>query len=229
MDEYGTEDVNQIEDGNESNAALLQLQDAFVNALTASGALGKIRAQLRASALALIRGDDDLQDAAVGPVVRPMALSSGAKVSLLLLYDFLQHHHLHQTAGVLEVEGSMHLLSNERASLLGGLAQLPGDGSLLERLLQSHEADKEKGRIVNPPSTTTAAAAAAPSPPEGPAAADLSVSRSATEDAGLAGPPPDDADVLYELERYDDSIPFSDTDTPIDAHDACDELDAPPQ
>ncbi|KAG5469265.1 hypothetical protein LSCM1_02480 [Leishmania martiniquensis] len=228
MDEFRVNDTTQLEEGNESNAALLQLQDAFVSALTASGTLGKIRAQLRATALALIRGDEDLQDAAVGPFMRPRTLTAPAKVSLLLLYDFLQHHHLQQTAGVLDVESGVHLLFHERSTLLGSLIELPGDGSLLERLVQSYEI----GIPVAGPRSSNAPAA----PPRTPltaslVAAEAGASRYSFSSSSVAGEEaaaaaqPGDPDVEYELDRYEDSIPFSDTEGTIDASMQCNEVE----
>ncbi|CBZ29799.1 conserved hypothetical protein [Leishmania mexicana MHOM/GT/2001/U1103] len=232
MDDFRPDDTTQIEEVSESNAALLQLQDAFVSALTASGTLGKIRAQLRATALALIRGDDELQNAAVGPFIRPLTLTTHAKVSLLLLYDFLQHYHLQQTAGVFDVESGVHLLFNERSVLLGDLARLPGDGPLLERLVRLHEPGRQipgagpSNATVVP--TTSQATASIPTakPPASPVA---SASSSASEEHTATMASPQDADVQYELDRYEDSIPFSDTEGTIDGNVHCDEVDRLPQ
>ncbi|KAG5494967.1 hypothetical protein JKF63_02019 [Porcisia hertigi] len=227
MDEYGVDEAPQVE-GSESNAALMQLQDAFVSALTASGTLGKIRAQLRATALALLRGDDDLQNAAVGSFIRPLTLTTHAKVSLLLLYDFLEHHHLRQTAGVFDVESSVHLLLEERTSLLAELARLPGEGSLLERLLQSHEQATQVSS-ASPPHVSTPPTASKET--SGISAVESSTSPvcfesslGALEKAAPAAQP-EDADVQYELNKYEDSIPFSDADGTIDANMQCDEVE----
>lgn len=236
MDDYEAEDTTQLEEGNESNAALLQLQDAFVSALTASGALGKIRAQLRATALALTRGDDDLMQAAVGPVTRPLSLPPSAKVSLLLLYDFLQHHQLSQTAGVLEVEAGVHLLLNERASLLGDLADTPGSGSLLERVVQSYSThprtsspEPPQGRHVTNGALTVANASPAGPSTKGDAAVTSPAAREPEGEDGdedaIAAVLPADMDVQHELDRYEDSIPFSDTDGNLDAVAPCDEVE----
>ncbi|CAJ1991962.1 hypothetical protein conserved [Leishmania donovani] len=228
MDEFRPDDTTQIEEGSESNAALLQLQDALVSALTASGALGKIRAQLRATALALIRGDDELQNAAVGPFIRPLTLTTHAKVCLLLLHDFLQHYHLQQTAGVLDVESSLHLLFNERSALLGDLARLPGDGSLLERLVQLYEPTRQIPGVgsSNATAVTTASQATvsipAAKPPASPVA---SSSSSASQEQTVALAQPQDADVQYELDRYEDSIPFSDAEGTMDGYAHCEEVE----
>ncbi|CAJ1011546.1 hypothetical protein Q4I28_006859 [Leishmania naiffi] len=228
MDEFRADDTTELEEGNESNTTLLQLQDAFVSALTASGTLGKIRAQLRATALALIRGDEDLQNAAVGPFIRPLTLTTPTKVSLLLLYDFLQHHHLQQTAGVLDVEGSVHLLLNERSVLLGDLARLPGDGSLLERLVQSYEPASQAsiaGHSNTHATLTPSKAAGALAAMEQQAFPLISSSGPVTEEETVAVAQAHDADVLYELEKYEDSIPFSDTEGTIDASMQCEEVE----
>ncbi|KAG5493426.1 hypothetical protein JIQ42_01792 [Leishmania sp. Namibia] len=227
MDEFRADDATQLE-GNESNTALLQLQDAFVSALTASGTLGKIRAQLRATALALIRGDEDLQNAAVGPFIRPLSLTTPAKVSLLLLHDFLQHHHLQQTAGVLDVESGVHLLFHERSALLGDLTHLPGDGSLLERLVRSFEtarplagADPSRAPVVlNGPQLMSSFVVV-----ESLASPFSSSSSSAAGEQAAATAQPEDPDVEYELDKYEDSIPFSDTDGTIEANMQCDEVE----
>lgn len=228
IDDFDVEGAQHLEEGNESNAALLQLQDAFVSALTSSGALGKIRAELRATALSLIRGDEDLQRAAVGDALKPASLSTASKISLLLVFDFLQHHQLRQTAGVLEVEGGVHLLSNEQDALLGDLQALPGKGPLLERLVESFDKSQVAGpsfvgqsksshddRKSNDLAASHEKKVEASKPPS------TSVEQTTMVSIVL----PDNKDVLREYEAYEASVAFSDVDGALDTEQECDEVE----
>lgn len=217
VDDFGADAAQHFEEGNESNAALLQLQDAFVSALTSSGVLGKIRAELRATALSLLRGDEALERAAVGDVLRPATLAPTSKVALLLLYDFLQHHHLRQTAGVLEVEGSVHLLSSEQDALFGDLTTLPGEGPLLERLIDAFHSGKCH------PQHDAADRAAGSSEKLGDAPPLPTVD---AEESGVAtAAHPENEDVLRELEAYEPSVAFSDASGTLDSGERCDEVE----
>jgi hypothetical protein len=222
-DDFDIEGAQALEEGNESNAALLQLQDAFVSALTSSGALGKIRAELRATALSLLRGDEELQRAAVGDVLKPTSLSTTSKVALLLLYDFLQYHQLRQTAGVLEVEGSVHLLSSEQDALLSDMRALPGDGPLLERLVEffgrnpmgvplaavvSPTGEVVRTLISEEPRAEVTRDASSP--------ASNSLSSSLKKIATTTVVLPENEDVRREYDVYEPSIAFSDVDGALD-------------
>ncbi|KPA76870.1 hypothetical protein ABB37_07663 [Leptomonas pyrrhocoris] len=229
MDDFDTDGAQHLENGHESNAALLQLQDAFVSALTSSGALGKIRAQLRATALSLLRGDDDLQRAAVGDVLKPASLSAASKISLLLLYDFLQFHHLRETAGVLEVEGSVHLLSGEQDTLLGGLRTLPGEGPLLERLVESCEKGHvppflEKGSLSGGVVPDARSRLTEPNI-ESPSLASSSISTAFKKTTTTTVALPENEDVLREYQAYEPSITFSDVDGVLEDERQCDEAE----
>ncbi|KPI86881.1 hypothetical protein ABL78_4071 [Leptomonas seymouri] len=229
MDDFDVDGAQHLDNGNESNAALLQLQDAFVSALTSSGALGKIRAELRATALSLLRGDDELQRAAVGDVLKCASLPVASKISLLLFYDFLQHHHLRQTTGVLEVEGSVHLLLGEQDALLGDLRALPGDGPLLERLVESFNKGHTRASSENDKSAGGAVSGAPQQSSEQniPASAPASNSLSASFMKTTASPAflPESEDVLREYYMYEPSLAFSDVDGVLDSEQQCDELE----
>lgn len=102
------DDINNTAvDDDDEGAQLNELKDAFVHALTANGVLGKIKAQLRASAVGLLRGDPDLEHTAVGRTLSIPKLSLESKVTLLLIHQFLLEHNMTATAGVFEAEGSL--------------------------------------------------------------------------------------------------------------------------
>lgn len=108
----GKHDIDSsIDEPDEEAMQLLELKDAFVGALTANGVLGKIKAQLRASAVSLLRGDPTLAEAAVGRTTAPDRLSLESGVVLLLIHQFLLQHNMTATAGVFEAEGAVREVS----------------------------------------------------------------------------------------------------------------------
>ncbi|CCW63030.1 unnamed protein product [Phytomonas sp. EM1] len=122
--------------GNEANTQLLELQGAFIDALTNMGLMGKLKAQLRAVALALLRGDPNLSLAAVGPTKSFVHAPIETQISLLLINDFLTNNHLTQTAGVLEVEAGISSCSScAEEQMRSSIGTLSGDGTMLERLI----------------------------------------------------------------------------------------------
>lgn len=98
------------DDAGEINTTLLELQDALATALRNAGVMGKLRAQLRAAAVGIIRGDPHLREAAVGQTSLPSAMSLEARVALLLIQDFARVHGLRHTLGVFEAESNMCLV-----------------------------------------------------------------------------------------------------------------------
>ncbi|EKF27883.1 hypothetical protein MOQ_008384 [Trypanosoma cruzi marinkellei] len=136
------------EDVNEINTTLLELQDAFATALRNAGVLGKLRAQLRAAAISVIRGDPYLRTAAVGKTILPAALSPEGRVALLLIEEFARVHGLQQTLGVFEEESNLSLVGelerNTAQRLRGSL-----ESSALEQLIaaaMAREAPQLQGK-----------------------------------------------------------------------------------
>lgn len=145
-----TED-DTVQDDQEVNTHVLELQDALLSALSASGALGKIRAQVRASTLSLLRGDPALQEAAIGKT-GSQSVSAESKIAMMLVQDFLKTHLLDEAAGVLAAEAG-NTFSLDDTSALARYQSLPGSGSMLERLVHHGM----KGSEVNEMRTSLAA------------------------------------------------------------------------
>lgn len=92
---------------------LAELKEAFTSALIANGVLGKMKAQLRAAAVSLLRGDSSLTTAAIGDTFSTNT-ELETKVTLLLIHNFLVANHLSITAGIMESECSLgHCIDNE--------------------------------------------------------------------------------------------------------------------
>lgn len=124
--------------GSEINSQLLDLQDAFVHAMTVSGTLGKLRAQLRAAAIGLLRGDSALQRSAVGEPICVPELPLASRVALLLVQDFLQSRSLNHTLGIFEAEGSPGLTGGDAKEAIHRLLEdVNPEGSMLERLISA--------------------------------------------------------------------------------------------
>lgn len=81
---------------------MVNLQAAFVEALIRQGIMGKVRAQLRAATVGLIRGES----AAAASSNRP-ELDPATKLSYVLVSDFLQKTGLMQSHGVFEEEANL--------------------------------------------------------------------------------------------------------------------------
>lgn len=221
-----------VDDGNEANTQLLELQDALMHALSMSGALGKLRAQLRATAIGLFRGDADLQHAAVGSTMSPGELPVESRLTLLLLHDFLQERGLEATAGVLEAESGMRIpASEERDALLGQFSPLPGQGTLLERVVHYAVNASNDGTHSGRPLPATASGLAAvsstfgqPRPVDSVGMADVSSTMVGWGTAPEVAP--EDADVAEGLENYENSIDFDDVEGTIDVAEY-DEVETP--
>ncbi|RNF10465.1 hypothetical protein TraAM80_01511 [Trypanosoma rangeli] len=122
------------EDTNEINTTLLELQGAFAEALRNAGVLGKLRAQLRAAAISVIRGDPHLRTAAVGKTILPGDLLPEGRVALLLIQDFARMHGLQQTLGVFEEESNLSLVGESEMNTARRL-QCSQKSSALEQLI----------------------------------------------------------------------------------------------
>ncbi|CAD2217867.1 hypothetical protein AGDE_07497 [Angomonas deanei] len=136
-----------LEDENDANAQLIELQDSFVNALTHSGALGKLRAQLRAAALSLLRGDSEMHEATVGKGLNPFDLSPSCKLTLLLIQNFLLEKGLTETASILEAEASLKFISGDDASVAEELISKSNENTL-EQLISDGLQAREGGITV---------------------------------------------------------------------------------
>lgn len=226
------------DDNNEVNSHLLELQDALVQALSACGALGKIRAQLRAAAIGLLRADPELQMAAVGQTHPLPGMPLLTQVSLLLIEDFLNQLALRETAGVFLAEAGAGFASDEAHAALqqgirGQLAhtETAGKGSLLEALVASAlRAEptaaaslpaKENGLVTPAVQASRADAGDLPKPlPTAPADARATEHREhvGDGDAQLG------SGVRQLLDKYEESVPYSDADGPLD-EDVFDEVE----
>lgn len=208
-------------DGSDSNTAMLQLQESFVNALTACGALGKIRAQLRATALALMRGDTDLQGAAIGDAISPLTMSTTSKVALLLMYDFLQSHGFTQTAGVLEVEGTIQLLAGEEAGIVEGIRDLGSGGSAMDQLIEYWLRTRNMGLDREDQGHSSIHSSRTESPGR---TDSIGAPKGGRAQDSIVVSVPQDIDILNILDAYEDSIPFSDREGDLDDMN-CDEIE----
>lgn len=125
-----------LDEQDEQSLQLLELKDAFVSALTANGVLGKIKAQLRASAVSLLRGDPTLAEAAVGRTTAPDHHSLESGVVLLLIHQFLLQHNMTATAGVFEAEGAVREVSRAARDVVerrfAGRTEEPAGATVLE-------------------------------------------------------------------------------------------------
>lgn len=85
------------------NAAV---QDAFVTALVTSGVYGKLRAQLRAAAVGILRDDTGLLNVSC-PCPHPSTLDPAQQLALELVRDLLHEMQYSCSAGVFEEEASL--------------------------------------------------------------------------------------------------------------------------
>ncbi|KAH8607199.1 hypothetical protein ERJ75_001452600 [Trypanosoma vivax] len=115
------EDEHSVEeDVNEINSTLFALQDSLTCALREYGVLGKLRAQLRASVMSIMRVDPDLRGAVVGDVMRPCDIPLERRIALLLIHDFVRVHGLKLTASVFEEEANLEMVNKEECTALLG-------------------------------------------------------------------------------------------------------------
>ncbi|EPY24242.1 hypothetical protein STCU_04860 [Strigomonas culicis] len=194
-------DPTQIEeDGNEANTQLLELQDAVVNALTASGILGRLRAQLRASTLGLLKGDKGLIEASVGKAVPLAALTLEHRVVLLLIKDFFEKGGYTETLGMFEAESNVRLLGEEEEHAARTVAShFEPEESILEQLLVSSMRDPE--------GLSRAKTASTVAPDQ---------DGNVNDEVDAVSEEPSDVDVTRGLQGYEPSLDFSDGDGPID-------------
>ena len=110
------------EDDVTCRAEMSELQQSLVTALTASGVLGKLRAQLRLASLAIIR-DDSTALETVFPARMPLQqLTAEQRIGLLIVDEFLASLNLTLTQGTFEEEAS---IAAVRASQPAGFDRMP--------------------------------------------------------------------------------------------------------
>lgn len=137
------------------NGQLADVHNELMTALVNSGLMGKIRAQLRAAAVAIL--DDDRTALRALGSHNVKSASDRSKIALLLVEEFLQLNSMKHSLGVFTEESNVSSLEpHERNRLLEPMQQhqlvaaagLPGDGtpqtgSLLETLIGAF--------MLNPP------------------------------------------------------------------------------
>ncbi|CBH11423.1 hypothetical protein, conserved [Trypanosoma brucei gambiense DAL972] len=134
------------DDVNEINTTLLGLQQAFAAAMRESGVMGKMRAQLRAAAIGVIRADPCLRDSALGTVLQPAELPLEGRVALLLIEDFLRTHGLKLAGGVFEEECNISMVGEAERHIVEQQRQYqPNQGTPRSSLLESLLA-----RVIDP-------------------------------------------------------------------------------
>ncbi|RNF20910.1 uncharacterized protein Tco025E_03615 [Trypanosoma conorhini] len=205
MEEHPVED-----DANEINTTLLELQSAFAAALRNAGVLGKLRAQLRAAAISVIRGDPHLRTAAVGKTVLPADLSPEGRVALLLIEDFARVHGLQQTLGVFEEESNLSLVGEPERNTARRL-QGPRKTSALEQLVAAAMAHEPPQREEQQPAAAHESESRAPATTAAAAAAAAGKQEEAAEGAPVAAA--HHPEIAAGLEDYEDSVDYSVMDT----------------
>lgn len=111
------------------------MQEAFLDALVATGVLGKVKAQLRAAAVGIVR-DDAARINASSPNDHPSRMSEPSKIALLLVHDFLQCMNYNLTEGVFAEEASVADLDGMDPAEPLGLATVSERKPLLVTLVE---------------------------------------------------------------------------------------------
>lgn len=116
---------------------LSEVHDAFVTALINSGMMGKIRAQLRAAALAIVK-DDKKTEAVIGGHAMKN-LPTETKIAFLLVDEFLKAKRLKQSHGIYHEECGVEALESSKQTILEPLSStVPSSssgGTLLEDII----------------------------------------------------------------------------------------------
>ncbi|CUG92335.1 Hypothetical protein, putative [Bodo saltans] len=139
------------------NTQLADVHNEFMTALVNTGLLGKLRAQLRAAAVAII-DDDKVALRTLGSHNMKTA-TDRSKIALLLIEDFLQSNTMKHSLGVFVEESNVgSVKAEEREQLLNPIQQrAPGgaaqSSSLLETLIGLALAP-----VSQPPTSTTTVA-----------------------------------------------------------------------
>eukprot|EP00796_Vickermania_ingenoplastis_P004150 gene4150-2992_t len=218
----GDIDGSSIEEEEES-MHLVELKDAFTSALTANGVLGKIKAQLRASAVSLLRGDPELAAAAVGRTMAPDRMALESKVALLLIRQFLVSHDMSATAGVFEAESSLTEVGTDAQDLFGRLFARGADDCPLTALVREAIQNPD-GPAVTRANSGTSLAPVQAAKPEAEVEAAPAPNPNAEQLDLLASVP----EVATVLEGLHDSFSFSDTEGALDPDLAYDRIDNAP-
>nr|CCC90715.1 conserved hypothetical protein [Trypanosoma congolense IL3000] len=214
-----------MEDGvNEINTTLLGMQQAFANAMRKSGVMGKMRAQLRAAAIGVIRADPCLRHAAVGDVLRPEDLPLEGRVALLLIDDFIRVHGLNLMGGVFEEECNISLMGEaERSIVEKQRVQRQGQAdcksSLLEMLIagtldpRDYKIEEQDTPAESSHSTGTVVQPAAPSSAVAGRLAAVPARGGKKPETALTVPleMQGHGEISAWLKEYEDSLDFSDS------------------
>ncbi|KAH9584025.1 hypothetical protein LSM04_001311 [Trypanosoma melophagium] len=207
----GEEDVNEI------NTTLLELQDALTAALRETGVLGKLRAQLRAAAVSVVRGDPHLREAAVsaGKImqINDKQISLEGRLALLMMEDFMRVHGMLHSLGVLAAESNVSMVGEtERTTLQQMRTRLfnkednnnNNNMSILERLIANTlQRDKPVVR-----SASTGSSSISLTPPE--QSKEIEEEEEIDEKKEKEKEIPHNVEIITELQEYDDSVDFSD-------------------
>lgn len=102
----------------EHRKSFMTLKMALMVELCNNGVLGKLKAQLRASAVSSLRGKTELADAAVGKTINVNNFSQETKIVLLLIREFLIAHDINITAGIFEEECSLAAIDDESQTIV---------------------------------------------------------------------------------------------------------------
>jgi hypothetical protein len=120
------------DDNSACRPEFVDLQHALVTALTASGALGKLRAQLRLASLAVLRDEAGALNTVVPNRLQMQLLSAEQRLGLLVVDEFLASLGLPLARGMLAEEASLEAI---RASKPTGMERLSVQGEAVPTLL----------------------------------------------------------------------------------------------
>lgn len=127
-----------------NEVSLVDLKEAIMCALSADGTLGKLKAQLRAAAVGILRNKPALGEAAVGKTVAIGALSLETQVAFLLIHEFLLAHSMNVSAGLFEEECTLSEVSEEALNMTQTLCS--GSSDSLGKKIPTPPGDKKNGR-----------------------------------------------------------------------------------
>ncbi len=126
--------VQMTSDDEACRTEFAELQQALVTALTASGALGTLRAQLRQASLAVLRDDNRSLDRVVPSRLNLQTLTEEQRVGLLVVDEFLGSLGLTLTHGMLQEEAAIETVQGSNPPGLEALPRQAGTPVLLTLL-----------------------------------------------------------------------------------------------
>lgn len=194
---------------------LAEAHDAFVTALINNGVMGKLRAQLRVAALAIVKGDQKVLSA-VGSDVDVRSLPLHTRIALTLVDEFLSVKNMKHAHGLFQAESNIAALEGQVDSVLRspivsyvGQEREKSSPSLLEALVAA--------ALAGPSPAASSAAASvtqrAPSPDiEMPAATTATAASTTSAVASTSQPSSrrNSISASNAAEPYEDSIEYSD-------------------